>query len=62
MALYHLSKQNLMVLEAVVVGDGQGKEVEEREPLAPVGGVVAAKIILHPVAQRATWNECSSGI
>jgi hypothetical protein len=52
-----------MVLEAVVVGDGHEKEVvEEREHLAPVGGVVVVKTILHPAVQRVTWSEYSSGI
>jgi hypothetical protein len=63
MVLYHLLKQNPMVPEGVVVGDGHEKEVaEEREHLAPVGGVVVAKTILHPAVQRVTWSEYSSGI
>jgi hypothetical protein len=63
MVLYHLLKQNLMVLEAVVVGDGHEKEVgEERELLAPVEDGVVARTILLPVAQRVTLSEYSSGI
>ena len=63
MDLYHLWKQKLLVLEAVVVGDGHEKEVGEvRRPLDPVGGVVVAKTILHPAALRAIWSEFSSGI